>query len=113
VSHSVALAMSYLHSQTPAIVHKDLKSHNILVDDNWTIKVADYGLSSVFNHINNNQYWAGAAQWRAPEVSEHSYGLSADVYSYGVVIWEMITRKRPFEGLTPAEALRAVKGNAR
>lgn len=111
VAESVALAMSYLHSQQPAIVHKDLKSHNILVDDNWTIKVGDYGLSSLMDSIQRHQYWAGTAQWRAPEVTENSYGLAADVYSYGVVLWEMITRKRPFEGLPAVQALRLVKEN--
>eukprot|EP01102_Stenamoeba_stenopodia_P010693 TRINITY_DN324_c0_g3_i1.p1 TRINITY_DN324_c0_g3~~TRINITY_DN324_c0_g3_i1.p1 ORF type:complete len:1230 (-),score=275.04 TRINITY_DN324_c0_g3_i1:2625-5846(-) len=109
VAYSVGLAMSYLHSQKPAIVHKDLKSHNILVDYNWTIKVADYGLSSVMDSIKSHQFWAGTAQWRAPEVTETTYGLAADVYSYGVLLWEMITRKKPFEGLSPAQALKVVK----
>eukprot|EP01103_Thecamoeba_quadrilineata_P014399 TRINITY_DN4290_c0_g2_i1.p1 TRINITY_DN4290_c0_g2~~TRINITY_DN4290_c0_g2_i1.p1 ORF type:complete len:1044 (-),score=175.75 TRINITY_DN4290_c0_g2_i1:118-2904(-) len=112
VALSVARGMNYLHTQTPSIVHRDLKSHNILVDDNWTIKVGDYGLSS-FKRRLHSQIYCGTAQWQAPEATEGTYGMAADVYSYGVLLWELVTRKTPFEGTEMHEVMRLVRDKNR
>lgn len=93
VALSVARGMEYLHDQEPAIIHRDLNARNVLVDENWTIKVADYGLSEMIEKQGNS--FAGMANWRAPEVFEDSRNFSkaSDVYSYGMMIWELISSK--------------------
>lgn len=65
----VAKGMEYLHNCNPVVVHRDLKSPNLLVDSDWRIKVCDFGLS----RIKQNTYLShkssfGTAEWTAPEV---------------------------------------------
>eukprot|EP01101_Sappina_pedata_P013016 TRINITY_DN9327_c0_g1_i1.p1 TRINITY_DN9327_c0_g1~~TRINITY_DN9327_c0_g1_i1.p1 ORF type:complete len:1050 (-),score=229.93 TRINITY_DN9327_c0_g1_i1:59-3151(-) len=112
VASSVALGMNYLHTQFPPITHRDLKSANILVDDNWTIKVADYGISS-FKKRMDNEFYSGTAAWQAPEVTDRVYLPESDVYSYGVLLWELISRKIPFEGVPTMEIVDRVKQGER
>ena len=88
MAEDVAKGMHYLHTCDPMIVHRDLKSPNLLVDRNWCVKVTDFGLSrmkhSTFLSTKSN---AGTAEWMAPEVLKAGpYGTSADVYAFGIVI---------------------------
>lgn len=102
----IARGMRYLQSQNPPIVHRDLRSPNIFVlglDENLSVsaKVADFGLSMrvLSNFSDVLQTW----QWLAPEVIDMShcnYDETSDVYSYGVVLWEITTRKFPFSEYT-------------
>uniref|UniRef100_M8BWM6 Serine/threonine-protein kinase CTR1 n=1 Tax=Aegilops tauschii TaxID=37682 RepID=M8BWM6_AEGTA len=65
----VARGMNYLHNCTPVIVHRDLKSPNLLVDKNWVVKVCDFGLSRMKNNtFLSSRSTAGTAEWMAPEV---------------------------------------------
>eukprot|EP00188_Purpureofilum_apyrenoidigerum_P004834 Plantae.Rhodophyta-Purpureofilum_apyrenoidigerum.ctg5789.p1 GENE.Plantae.Rhodophyta-Purpureofilum_apyrenoidigerum.ctg5789~~Plantae.Rhodophyta-Purpureofilum_apyrenoidigerum.ctg5789.p1 ORF type:complete len:480 (+),score=67.08 Plantae.Rhodophyta-Purpureofilum_apyrenoidigerum.ctg5789:294-1733(+) len=92
--------LNYLHRCSPPIVHKDFKSLNLLVAADWTVKVADFGLSSIKlnSHISSN--FGGTPEWSAPEVLRNErHGLPCDIYSFGVVLWEIVTRKVPYEGL--------------
>ncbi|CAN4088796.1 unnamed protein product [Withania somnifera] len=64
-----ARGMNYLHNCTPAIVHRDLKSPNLLVDKNWVVKVCDFGLSKIkHSTFLSSRSTAGTAEWMAPEV---------------------------------------------
>jgi len=102
-----ARAMSYLHSFDPPILHRDLKSHNLLVDDHWNVKVADFGLSRA--QSTNTMSAAGTPQWSAPEViREERYTTKADVFSFGVIIYELISRKVPYANMGPLTAARQV-----
>ncbi|KAJ9559368.1 hypothetical protein OSB04_013982 [Centaurea solstitialis] len=75
----IARGMNYLHHCHPPIIHLDLKSSNLLVDKNWTVK----------------------PQWMAPEVLRNEQANEkSDVYSYGVVLWEITTEKIPWDNLT-------------
>ena len=99
--------MSYLHSLTPPILHRDLKSHNLLVDNNWNVKVADFGLSRA--QSTNTMSAAGTPQWSAPEViRQEKYTTKADVYSFGVIVYELISRKVPYANMGPLTAARQV-----
>ena len=90
--------MNYLHQQSPPIVHRDLKSHNLLVDSHWTVKVCDFGLSRITEH-NQTMTACGTPSWTTPEVLRNErYTTKADVYGFGVVVWEMFARADPFPG---------------
>ncbi|GJR45981.1 PAC motif-containing protein [Tanacetum coccineum] len=106
----IARGMNYLHSCHPPIVHRDLKSSNLLVDKNWTVKVGDFGLSRIKHQTYlNTKLGRGTPQWMAPEIlrSEQADEKS-DVYSYGVVLWEIMTEKIPWDDLNPMQVVGAV-----
>jgi len=95
-----------LHNWTPQIVHRDFKSLNLLVNEAWDCKVADFGLSR-FNTAENLETLSkirGTFAYCAPEVATASlpYTTLSDVYSIGIVLWELATRvvtgeyERPF-----------------
>lgn len=103
----VALAMEFLHTCTPKIVHRDLKSANVLLTKPMgrhelpNLKVADFGLSSyLWGDRVYLQKCVGTLRWRAPELQSGSrYNEKVDVFSYGMVLYEVILRKTPFQGM--------------
>lgn len=106
----VAKGLNYLHNLSPPIVHWDLKSPNLLVDKNWTVKVADFGLSRFkANTFISSKSVAGTPEWMAPEFlrGERSNEKS-DVYSFGVILWELVTLQQPWSGLSPPQVVGAV-----
>lgn len=98
---SLADAMKYLHSQD--VIFRDLKPENIGLDRRGNIKLFDFGLAK-FMPKNGDSYkelyeidWAGTPRYSAPEIVFcKPYNLKADVYSFSVVLWEMVGLKRPF-----------------
>jgi len=102
IGYDVSRAMEYLHNISPPIIHRDLRSPNVFVSslvpsDKFHAKVGDFGMSqhiaSAFNEILPT--W----QWLAPEVinpTSISYDEKSDVYSFAIVMWEMISCKHPF-----------------
>jgi len=97
-----ACGMSYLHNMSPPIIHRDLKSHNLLVASDWRVKVADFGLSKVLEQAVATLTACGTPSWTAPEVIRHqNYDTLADVYSFGVVLWELFARQDPYPGIPP------------
>ncbi|ELP87777.1 serine/threonine protein kinase-transforming protein Rmil, putative [Entamoeba invadens IP1] len=99
--HDVAMGMNYLHTQTPPIIHRDLKSHNLLVDQNWSVKVSDFGLSVTTGEMIKTTI-CGTLAWIAPEIlSGQPYNTKVDVYSFGIVMWEFLTRDVPYKNVPP------------
>ncbi|ETW63876.1 TKL protein kinase [Plasmodium falciparum CAMP/Malaysia] len=99
ISKDITAFMSFLHNK--GIMHCDLKSSNILISITRDIKICDFGLS-VFNKYNKPKYLGivGTYQWTAPEVlRSEGYTKEADIYSFGVILWEMIHRKIPFSDM--------------
>lgn len=95
IAQQVAKGMAYLHKF--GIVHRDLKTLNILLYGDNTACVADFGLSSMVKENQELYGGVGTPHYTAPEVLMHmKYGPKVDTYSYGVVLWEMLTRKLPF-----------------
>ncbi|KAK7314640.1 hypothetical protein VNO77_33167 [Canavalia gladiata] len=105
-----ARGMNYLHNCTPVIVHRDLKSPNLLVDKNWVVKVCDFGLSRMkHSTFLSSRSTAGTAEWMAPEVLRNEpSNEKCDVYSYGVILWELSTLQQPWGGMNPMQVVGAV-----
>ncbi|KAL5769066.1 hypothetical protein ACOSP7_015622 [Xanthoceras sorbifolium] len=106
----VAKGMNYLHTSHPTIVHRDLKSPNLLVDKNWVVKVCDFGLSRMKHHtFLSSKSTAGTPEWMAPEVLRNEpANEKCDVYSFGVILWELATLSIPWKGLNPMQVVGAV-----
>lgn len=98
-----AVAMHYLHSMDPPIVHRDLKSLNILLlqpvrsqHDEPHIKVCDFGFAREYEAGVTMTRGAGTMQWMAPEVSSNTnYTQAADIFSFAIVGFEVVCRRIP------------------
>ena len=109
VSCGAARGMAYLHSGNPPILHRDLKSANLLLDESYTTKVCDFGLSRLKAQSRSMTANCGTVQWMAPEVlANRSYDEKADVYSFGIIVWELLSRECPYEGMTAIQCALAV-----
>ncbi|KAK1268535.1 Serine/threonine-protein kinase CTR1 [Acorus gramineus] len=106
----VAKGINYLHCLNPPIVHWDLKSPNLLVDKNWSVKVCDFGLSRFkANTFISSKSVAGTPEWMAPEfLRGEPSNEKSDVFSFGVILWELVTMQQPWNGLSPAQVVGAV-----
>lgn len=91
----IAIGMRYLHSNN--IVHRDLKSTNILLDENLYPRISDFGTSKRFDGVNLMETFIGSLAYMAPEIlTSQPYDSKVDVYSFGLVAYEIITSNKPF-----------------
>lgn len=98
-----AKGMAYLHGSNPIILHRDLKSDNLLVAEDWTVKVGDFGLTRFISE-KKIMTQVGTPMWMAPEIiSGKQYTEKADVYAFGIILWEIMTRLEPYEDKEPMQ----------
>ncbi|POM77700.1 TKL protein kinase, partial [Phytophthora palmivora] len=96
IAYQVAYALTYLHSLDPVVLHRDLKSRNILLTESLDAKITDFGASRIRSDATMTA-GVGSSLWMAPEVMMGMrYGEKADVFSLGVVISELDTHELPY-----------------
>jgi len=108
VALDTARGMNFLHYNVPPIIHRDLKSPNVLLDSNRRAKVCDFGLARS-KAITTMTGQCGTFQWMAPEaINNLKYTEKADVFSFGVILWELISRELPYDGMNSVQVSVAV-----
>ncbi|XP_057792364.1 serine/threonine-protein kinase EDR1-like isoform X2 [Salvia miltiorrhiza] len=91
------------------IIHHDLKSANCLVSKHWTVKICDFGLSRIMTDAPIKSSSGGTPEWMAPEVIRNEpFTEKCDIFSLGVIIWELYTLNRPWDGTPPERVVHAV-----
>ncbi|KVH88815.1 hypothetical protein Ccrd_025406 [Cynara cardunculus var. scolymus] len=92
------------------IAHRDIKSANCLVNKHWTIKICDFGLSRMMTESPmKDTSSAGTPEWMAPElIRNEPFTEKCDIFSLGVIMWELCTLNRPWEGLPPERVVYSV-----
>lgn len=107
VALGIARGMEYIHSQ--GIIHRDLKPENILINRDFQMKIADFGIACEEKLCDVLADDPGTYRWMAPEmIKRKSYGRKVDVYSFGLILWEMVAGTIPYEDMTPIQAAFAV-----
>ncbi|PRP84431.1 putative leucine-rich repeat receptor-like protein kinase [Planoprotostelium fungivorum] len=123
--NGIALGMLHLHKEN--VVHRDLAVRNILLTKYLEPKVSDFGMSrvteaaenegahiAVLTRVNRTATNIGPIKWMSPEaLTERNYSAKSDVWSFGVVIWEIVTESDPFPGISPVEVAVAVVSQGR
>lgn len=124
-ARSIASAMDYCHSSAfPGcmMLHRDLKPDNIGFTLDGTVKLIDFGLSKIVHNassINNDVYHmsgeTGSLRYMSPEVAESKpYNHKTDVYSFGIILWEIVALRKPFDGMEKEEFYsRVIRGRER
>ncbi|RLN91087.1 hypothetical protein BBJ28_00020320 [Nothophytophthora sp. Chile5] len=95
-------ALVYVHSFSPPLVHRDLKSRNVLLSgESMRAKLTDFGSSRYKSEDNTMTQGVGTARWLAPEIlaGDQDYDQSADIYSFGVLLSELDTHAVPFDDM--------------
>ena len=106
IALDVGKGLAYLHSKK--IIHRDLKSSNVLLDDEYRAKISDFGLSKVklessSTNKGSKNLMIGTTRWRAPELFHRVKGTTVspnqetDIYGYGMILWEIASRMLPFK----------------
>lgn len=104
IDYSVQLCYGLAQAHSQQIVHKDIKPHNIMIDRNHVVKITDFGIAQAMNNltITHNKGILGSAHYFSPEQARgERVDFESDIYSLGVVMYEMVTGKVPFTGDNP------------
>ncbi|OHT02315.1 TKL family protein kinase [Tritrichomonas foetus] len=103
IAYGISAGMQFLHDRE--IIHRDLKTQNVLLDDNNVPVICDFGSSRIEVEGAMTSSF-GTPNYMAPEfIQGEEYTLSADVYSFGLILWEMLTGEVPFAGLESAQVI--------
>uniref|UniRef100_A0A9J2PGM3 Protein kinase domain-containing protein n=1 Tax=Ascaris lumbricoides TaxID=6252 RepID=A0A9J2PGM3_ASCLU len=106
----ITSAMNYLYEQK--LLHRDLKPENILLPADNSLKLCDFGTMREWKGATTSMTYCGTVRYMAPEVLQgERYSYKADVWSFGVILWEMLVQQLPYEGQgSPAIIFKIGKG---
>ncbi|EPS58096.1 hypothetical protein M569_16720, partial [Genlisea aurea] len=104
----ICRGLMYIHRMK--VIHRDLKSANCLVNKHWTVKICDFGLSRIMSGTPmKDSSSAGTPEWMAPElIRSEPFSEKCDIFSLGVIMWELCTLSKPWEGVHPERIVYAV-----
>nr|XP_020455789.1 ankyrin repeat and protein kinase domain-containing protein 1 [Monopterus albus] len=119
--HEISMGMNFLHSMNPPLLHLNLKTSNILLDDHLHIKISDYGLIHWEEDMSKNMFMEiltarGSINYIPPETFSQwpdPPGVTFDIYSFGIVVWEILTQQKPYAGCTMTSVLLQVSQGKR
>lgn len=107
----IVAGMDYLHQNR--IIHRDLKSPNVLISLNEVLKISDFGTCRQLNDISTKMSFAGTVAWMAPEIIRHEpCSEKVDIWSFGVVLWELLTREVPYKDVDSSAIIWGVGSNS-
>lgn len=110
-SKQIAAGMAYLHAHK--IIHRDLKSPNVLIGQGEVVKISDFGTSKQWNEISTKMTFAGTVAWMAPEVIRNEpCSEKVDIWSYGVVLWELLSGEIPYKDVDSSAVMWGVGSNS-
>nr|XP_037280797.1 raf homolog serine/threonine-protein kinase Raf-like isoform X2 [Rhipicephalus microplus] len=116
IARQTAQGMDYLHAKN--IIHRDLKSNNIFLHDDLTVKIGDFGLATVKARWSGSQPFSqptGSILWMAPEVirmkDPNPYSFQSDVYAFGIVLYELITGQLPYSHINNKDQILFMVGH--
>lgn len=104
IDYSVQICYGLAQAHSQQIVHKDIKPHNIMIDRNHVVKITDFGIAQAMNNltITHNKGILGSAHYFSPEQARGDHvDFESDIYSLGIVMYEMLTGHVPFTGDNP------------
>jgi serine/threonine-protein kinase len=107
IAAQITAGLGAAHAQQPPIVHRDLKPENVIVTTDGTVKVMDFGIAKVLEALSKTTtHSVGTLQYMSPEqIDAAGVDARSDLYSLGLVLYEMLTGKAPFESASPRELL--------
>jgi mitogen-activated protein kinase kinase kinase 9 len=110
IALDTARGVNYLHKFPTPVLHRDLKSLNLLLDEAFNTKIADFGWTRFKADAMTNKI--GTYQWMAPEViASQRYTEKADVFSFGIIMWELASRLPPYQDMNGWQVAQEVAKN--
>ncbi|KAF9264227.1 kinase-like protein [Marasmius fiardii PR-910] len=101
-------ALAFIHEK--GVIHRDVKPENLLLDDNWRLKITDFGTAKILDHTVEAEKFVGTAQYVAPELLEaNETSRSSDWWALGCILYQMIAGRFAFSGLSEYLTLQKVK----
>ena len=103
-------AVRYLHSFSPKIIHRDIKPENLLLDDNYRVKLSDFGWANYQEENQLRKTFCGTPEYLSPEmIRKTGHNFSVDIWTLGVLLFELLAGYAPFTGANQSELFMNIK----